>query len=88
MLGLSTRLAKKLHIFGLFLSNTDNFIKYEQEVEKNWFSSQDCLEALNKIKPDLILIYGTSIIRGEIINIYRNRILNLHLGLTPYYRGS
>ena len=71
----------------MYISNTNNLIKYEQNVEKNWFSTQDCLEAINKIKPDLILVYGTSIIKGEIINIYRNRILNLHLGLDTLLQG-
>ncbi len=34
------------------------------------------------------MVYGTSIIKGEIINKFKRRILNLHLGLSPYYRGG
>ena len=37
---------------------------------------------------DLILVYGSSIIKGKIINLFQHRILNVHLGLSPYYRGA
>ncbi len=57
-------------------------------VPRQWFSTQDCLSALQELKADLILVYGTSIIKGEIVEKYRGRILNVHLGLSPYYRGS
>ena len=36
----------------------------------------------------MILVYGTSIIKGKIINQFKNKILNVHLGISPYYRGS
>ncbi len=56
--------------------------------EKGWSSTPECLKLIDKLEPDLIIVYGSSIIRGEIVNKYRNRIINLHLGLSPYYRGS
>ena len=34
------------------------------------------------------MVYGSSILTGEIIEAYSGRILNMHLGLSPYYRGS
>ena len=41
-----------------------------------------------KTKPDFIFTFGCSIIKNEIINFYNNRIINFHLGLSPYYKGS
>jgi hypothetical protein len=38
--------------------------------------------------PDLILLYGSGIVKNPILSFYENRIINLHLGLSPYYRGS
>jgi len=39
-------------------------------------------------KPDVIVLYGTSIIKPPLLDSYPDRIVNLHLGLSPYYRGS
>jgi hypothetical protein len=38
--------------------------------------------------PDLIGAYGCSIIREPLISAFEGRFLNVHLGLSPYYRGS
>ena len=56
--------------------------------EKGWSSTPECLKLINELEPDLIVVYGSSIIKGLIVSKYRNRIINLHLGLSPYYRGS
>tara|TARA_Y100000991_G_scaffold213336_1_gene198872 strand:+ start:306 stop:1130 length:825 start_codon:yes stop_codon:yes gene_type:complete len=75
-------------VFRWFLKSSSDFVNKSEYVDYGWFSSENCLERVKKISPDLILVYGTSIIKGEIINLFRNRIINLHLGLSPYYRGA
>ena len=60
----------------------------EKNVYRGWISTKEALETFIKINPDLIVVYGTSIIKGEFINYFRNKIINIHLGLSPYYRGS
>jgi methionyl-tRNA formyltransferase len=37
---------------------------------------------------DYIITFGSSILKKEWIDKFRNRILGIHLGLSPYYRGS
>jgi methionyl-tRNA formyltransferase len=37
---------------------------------------------------DLICAYGCSLIKTELVGRFAGRFLNLHLGLSPYYRGS
>lgn len=44
--------------------------------------------ALDKITPDLIVLFGTSIIKDPLLGNYSGKIINLHLGLSPYYKGS
>ena len=46
------------------------------------------IEKIKSFNVDYIFLYGSSIICDEILNLFPNRVLNLHLGLSPYYRGS
>ncbi len=39
-------------------------------------------------KPDLVVAYGPSLIREPLLSRFAGRFLNVHLGLSPYYRGS
>jgi hypothetical protein len=41
-----------------------------------------------ELQPDLICVFGTSLIRGELLNEGRLGIINLHGGLSPEYRGA
>ena len=43
---------------------------------------------ITKRSPDYVILFSAGIIREPLLSTYRNRIINLHLGLTPYYRGS
>lgn len=47
----------------------------------------ECLALLDRIKPDVVAVYGTLIIGRKVIAA-SPRILNIHTGLSPYYRGS
>jgi methionyl-tRNA formyltransferase len=38
--------------------------------------------------PKFIVLYGSGIIKPPLLNLFEGRIVNLHLGLSPYYRGS
>lgn len=50
-------------------------------------NSQIVYERLNKEQPDLILDHGTSIVKSYIFET-SDVSLNLHWGLSPYYRGT
>lgn len=41
-----------------------------------------------ELQPDLICVFGTSLIRGELLKAGRLGIVNLHGGLSPEYRGA
>tara|TARA_Y100001968_G_C19362837_1_gene720762 strand:+ start:90 stop:941 length:852 start_codon:yes stop_codon:yes gene_type:complete len=75
-------------VFSWFLASQDKHKFLEKKVERGWFSSEACRCLMNSIKPDLILVYGTSILKGKLLEDFQGRILNIHLGLSPYYRGS
>jgi len=50
-------------------------------------NSEAVYERLNREKPDLILDHGTSLVKDNILET-APLALNLHWGLSPYYRGS
>ena len=50
-------------------------------------NSQVVYERLEREKPDLILDHGTSIVKDHILET-SDLALNLHWGLSPYYRGT
>lgn len=57
-------------------------------IEKGTINAPPVVEAIKDLKPDLLCCYGSSIIKSDLIDLFKNRFLNLHLGLSPYYRGS
>lgn len=51
-------------------------------------NSESIVNQIIKINPSYIFTYGCSIIKPPLIEKFRSRIINMHLGLSPYYRGS
>lgn len=41
-----------------------------------------------RLQPDVIAVFGTSLIRGPLLKMGRLGIINLHGGLSPHYRGA
>lgn len=50
-------------------------------------NSQECRELLRSLKPDIVAVYGTLIIGKKLIETVP-RLINVHTGLSPDYRGS
>jgi len=48
----------------------------------------DVVALADRLKPDVIAVFGTSLIRGALLNRGRLGIFNLHGGLSPHYRGA
>lgn len=51
-------------------------------------NDEACLAVLQKIQPDIILVNGTRIISKKILQSINAVFINMHLGITPWYRGS
>ena len=45
-------------------------------------------EFLQGLDPEVVLLFGTNIIRPPILTHFEGRLINMHLGLSPYYRGA
>ena len=60
-----------------------------ESIEVGNINSPETISFINKIKPDLLMISGTSIIRKKILELpIPTGIINLHTGLSPYIKGG
>lgn len=50
-------------------------------------NAAECLALLQELKPDIVVVYGTLIIGRKVIAA-SPRIINLHTGYSPIYRGA
>ena len=57
-------------------------------IKKGEINNENIIQEIIKINPDLLVCYGSSLIKDKLIAVFENRFLNVHLGLSPYYRGS
>jgi hypothetical protein len=48
----------------------------------------DVVALTDRLRPDVIAVFGTSLIRGPLLSRGRLGIFNLHGGLSPHYRGA
>jgi len=46
------------------------------------------VKRVREVGVELVLLFGTTILKPRWLRTFPNRIVNLHLGLAPYYRGS
>ncbi len=74
-----------------FSSGGRNFFRknIKQIINTNWhdFNTPKIIETVKKAKPDIVLVFGTPLIRKNFLDILPPFTINLG-GLSPYYKGS
>lgn len=84
---LATRERSEKDFFSLFtrgiLDNSNPIFLPQGEINTPKYT-----QAIIDSNPDLIVAYGCSLIREPLLSAFGGRFLNVHLGLSPYYRGS
>lgn len=51
-------------------------------------NQQSVFEAVASHTPEAVLLFGTSIVKDPLLSHFPGRVINMHLGLSPYYRGT
>lgn len=46
------------------------------------------LQTVSPLQPDVLLIYGTVLVGPKVLSLARKIALNMHTGISPYYRGA
>jgi methionyl-tRNA formyltransferase len=60
---------------------------FEVSVVEN-INAKEVVNFARNISPDVICLFGTSILNKDWLDAFPSKIINLHLGLSPFYRGS
>src|SRR5580704_17973246 len=47
----------------------------------------ESVEVVSALQPDVILVFGTGIVGQKVLSLARTIALNMHTGISPYYRG-
>lgn len=57
-------------------------------IERGEVDNEEIVSKIIGLNPDLLISYGCSIIKSRLLDFFKGRFINIHLGLSPYYRGS
>ena len=80
------RAASEQHYFGEYINFPDKVV--HKEVKHGAINSDAVYELICNYEPDRIILFGTSIIKNPLLSAFDHKIINLHLGLSPYFKGS
>lgn len=58
------------------------------EVDSGMANSPEAVSWVKALNPDYLILYGTGIIRESLLEYFQDKVINMHLGLSPYYRGA
>ncbi len=84
---LSAREQSEKDFFGLFTETTDDYSN-PVYLSKGEINTPRYTDRIISSKPDLLIAYGCSLIREPLLSAFEGCFLNVHLGLSPYYRGG
>ncbi|TKX28205.1 hypothetical protein CQA38_08670 [Campylobacter sp. MIT 12-5580] len=84
---LALRLQSEKDFFQAFVDLSPDLSKPHFIPDKA-INNQEFIDEIIDLKPDLLIAYGCSLIEAPLIDFFGKAFLNVHLGLSPYYRGS
>jgi folate-dependent phosphoribosylglycinamide formyltransferase PurN len=84
MFGVRNAEAKLFGLSRLISTKVNTLVMKSNDI--NYLTREHLKETLNS---DIYLVFGSSFIKGWLIDfLIEKRALNIHMGLSPYYRGS
>lgn len=86
-LHLQARTQAEEDFFGLFVKSSED-LSNPKSIERGSINDEGYVQEIIDLNPDYLVAYGCSIIKSDLIKYFEGRFVNLHLGLSPYYRGA
>lgn len=58
------------------------------KVTHTTLNTQESVDFVRSVDPDIVLVFGSGMIRDPLFSVLPRHTVNLHLGLSPRYRGA
>jgi len=71
-----------------FGAGAPRLTREDLRVHVSHINHPDVVALADRLRPDVIAVFGTSLIRGPLLCRGRLGVFNLHGGLSPHYRGA
>ena len=71
-----------------YFSSSNVKLQNHKKLKSKEINNIENIEWVKLLNPDYILLYGTGILNSSWFKEFDDRIINLHLGMSPYYRGT
>ena len=84
----SLHFSERLKVEREMLSFDDQYHPSFYKIKKGDINSPATIREIIDYNPSLIITYGCSILTNEFISRAPGKKINVHLGLSPYYRGT
>ncbi len=73
--------------FELYLNNIED-VSNSIFIKRGDINKEEWVSYISDLKPDILISFGCSIIKSKLLDTFNKKFINIHLGLSPYYRGS
>lgn len=84
---LAARRQSEEDFFRLFVERMSDR-SHAKHIPRGDINTPAITDAIRASGADLLVAYGCSMIKEPLLTAFKGRFLNVHLGLSPYYRGS
>lgn len=84
---LLSRMQSEKDFFDAFTATAQD-LSNPQVIQRGEINESHLFTKIEALNPDLIVVYGASILKEPLLSAFPRKILNVHLGLSPYYRGA
>lgn len=74
-----------MEVFGR--RNCSEFLRPELLHHVHGINTPEGIGTVKALQPDVLLVYGTGIVGQKVLSLGRRIALNMHTGISPYYRG-
>ena len=81
-----------------FSDRTEAELKYFNKIKKlecpflevgfNFLNTEESVKFIKRINPNFVFVFGSGLIKQPLLEALPKETINLHLGLSPRYRGS
>jgi len=80
--------ARRTMISAYGAENCLQFSRPELLQHINGINTAEGVQVVAALQPDVLLIYGTVLVSSRVLSLAKVIALNMHTGISPYYRGA